>query len=656
MRLSHPSFYRCHGRHAFFLPLILCGLVSSALAISPENVLVLYNADDGQAGPGYQIANHYQTVHPGTHVVGLTGVNDILSGAFDEDVSGTDYLNVLRPQILSAIGTIPDSIDVIVTTKGLPLRIDVGPQPDPNASIKWKSFSSLESELTRIDSIDTIDEMGDQFILAGFPSIDTSLPSNPYYNENVPFVRAGSDTVNGDIRLSSRLDGYSVETVIQSISKAQKVFVVPTGHYVVADDDPTAGIDQIVDRPMQAGDGPGLGLVNLLQNRDQAFVSDYDQADAIQNLAITVAPGPVIGYVSHGTNDGSGGLEADYVLNQLSFQLAKGAVFHSYESYNSQSFDPANTQEDGMIGDWLEIGGTAGLGHVTEPYNGRDNVINEDLFYQMLLPSAGALPGETGLTFVEAAWNATRQLSYVNTVVGDPLMTWKQWMPGDTNLDGEVEFNDFYTMQGNWWKSGTFADGDFNGDNIINADDFDILRANWLDSAALATLGTANIEVWPELDETSGTPFLAAELVVETNLDGDLDVDSDDLEILLASYGVDAGGDADQDGDTDGDDFLMWQRQFQLYTLTADYNFNGMAESKDLEIWENSYGRNRGGDSNGNGVTDGDDFLAWQREVTVPVPALVETQATQATVPEPASASLAFVLATMLVVRRRRRR
>ena len=63
------------------------------------------------------------------------------------------------------------------------------------------------------------------------------------------------------------------------------------------------------------------------------------------------------------------------------------------------------------------------------------------MFYQMLLPALGSasLPGETGtLTFVEAAWRATRQLSYMNTVVGDPLMRLQAWLPGDANLDGAV--------------------------------------------------------------------------------------------------------------------------------------------------------------------------------------------------------------------------
>ncbi len=641
-----PMIFSPRDLLAFFLLLFFCGLASPAVAIDAENVLVLYNADDGPGGSGAQIANHYQQVHPNAHVAGISGINAILSGTYSEEISGDDYLNVLRPQILSELGSIPDSIDVIVTTKGMPLRIDVGSQPGGNSSLKWKRYSSLESELNRIDSIDSIDEMGDQFLLIGFPAFDFSLQSNPYYNKNIPFVRSGSDLVNGDIRLSSRLDGYSVGDVINSIDRAQNVFVNPSGHFIVADDDPTAGIDQIVNNA-----GEGAGLITVLQNHGQAFISDYDQGDAVQNTAIAVAPGPVVGYVSHGTNDGAGGLEPGYIQNQLDFELANGAVFHTHESFNARSFDPAHSQGQGLVAEWLEIGGTAGLGHVQEPFNGPDNVTNEDLFYDMLLPSAGAQPGETGLTFVEAAWNATRQLSFVNTVVGDPLMTFQAWLPGDTNLDGVVEFNDFFMLQGNWQQPGGFEDGDFDGDGMVDEDDFDILQANWLASVAgVLPSGVSEITVYPMIEDTTGWPVLNATLLREANLNGDLNVDGDDLDMLFASFGIDNGGDVDGDGDTDGADFLLWQQQLYVHSLTADFNIDGVATQGDLSIWENSFSENRGGDADGDGDTDGMDFLAWQREF-IGTPAAIAA----ATVPEPSVGSLVGLACFLLATVSRRR-
>jgi uncharacterized protein (TIGR03790 family) len=442
-------------------------------AVDESNVLVLYNADQGTTGSGYQIANYYKQVHPGANVVGLTGVNSLLTGPYGEGISGQNYLDVLRPQILSAINSISSSIDVIVTTKGLPLRIDAGSKPAGSNAIKWSRFSSLESELARIDSIDSIDTMGEQYFYSGFPQYDTTLPSNPYYATNAPYDRA--DPQNGGIRLTSRLDGYDVNAVKNSITRAQSVYVVPFGHYVIVDDDPTASVDQMVD-----ASGLGPGLTTVLQSRNQAFL--YDNTDN----AVTTAPGPVIGYVSHGVNDGPGGLSGGrYVLDQLNFNLAKGAVFLSHESYNaysfSSSFDPAaiGVSQQGRLADWITAGGTAAVGHVTEPYNGPDNVTNEDLLFQMLLPLSGSAPGVSGLTWVEAAWNATRQVSYVNTVIGDPLMRFKTWLPGDANLDGVANFADLGSLTSNFSLSGSFAKGNFNGDAVINYRDLGILSTNW---------------------------------------------------------------------------------------------------------------------------------------------------------------------------------
>ncbi len=99
-----------------------------ALAIEANNVLVIYNADDGNQSDGYQIAQHYQQARPGVHLAPLTGINDILGGTYGEDVSGDDYLSVIRHHVVAAINHVPDTIDVIVTTKRLPLRIDAGPR------------------------------------------------------------------------------------------------------------------------------------------------------------------------------------------------------------------------------------------------------------------------------------------------------------------------------------------------------------------------------------------------------------------------------------------------------------------------------------------------------------------------------------------------
>lgn len=523
-----------------FLIGILSILEDSAVAyqIQENNVLVLFNADGGPGGAGQQIAEYYQQVRPGVHVVGIYGVNSYFSGDDTQAITAAQYLDPgdgtpgtggIRRQVLDAIAGISDSIDVIVVTKELPLKIDAGPKPAGSNSYNWRRFSSLESELARIDSIDSVLEMGDQFIITGFPELDDTLGSNPYYGTNGPFIREGSDPVNEDIRLTSRLDGHSVATVKAMIDRAQKAFVVPLpyGPMVVADDDPDGGIDQIDDFP----GGPGAGLVNALQlwqttaeqriaaslmqpgyQFPEPFVQHNDTDDAIIS-----APGPVIGYVSHGIHDGAGGLQAGYTAGQLQFQLANGAVFQSHESYNAKSFDSSFSQNQGLVAEWLEMGGTAGLGHVAEPYSGVDNVANEDLLYQMLLPAADASPGDSGLTFVEAAWNATRQLSYVNTVVGDPLMRFQIWLPGDFNLDGSVNLVDWLVIQNHWQQQNvSFVQGDINGDGAVNLLDYLVIQNNWRKQIANGqVVPSGPFEWFPDLDPQTGYPVLVQVAIPE---------------------------------------------------------------------------------------------------------------------------------------------
>ena len=468
---------------------------NSAQAIDPENVLVLYSADEGVSGDGFQIADHYQQARQGVHRAGISGLSTLpdeeYRGVPDADtISAEDYLNVVRPQILSIINAIESaggSIDVIVTTKGMPLRINAGQNPGGFSS--WNQYSSLESELTRIDSIDTINEMGNQSIIAAFPQFDFNLGSNPYYQYNpVP----GPFTGQGGIRLTSRLDGYSVQSVTDSIDRAQKVFLVPFGNHIVADDTLWDSVDQMTLNG-SSGNGFGDSLVNVVTG---LYGDDPTKSPLLYegtNTAVTASERAVLGYVSHGTNDGGGGLGNDYlgkfesgvfVPGEVQFELADGAISLTHESFNAESFDSSSTQTQGMVADWIEVGGTAGLGHVAEPGNGYVNVTNEDLLFEMMLPAAGtnAASGEAGLTFVEAAWGATRQLSYVNTVVGDPLMRWQQWLPGDANLDGIVDISDFGILQVNFFQSGSFADGDFNGDGIVDISDFGILQANFFQS------------------------------------------------------------------------------------------------------------------------------------------------------------------------------
>lgn len=90
-------------------------------------------------------------------------------------------------------------------------------------------------------------------------------------------------------------------------------------------------------------------------------------------------------------------------------------------------------------------------------------------------------------------------------------------------------------------------------------------------------------------------------------------------------------------------DFLEELPLAKIPTQSADFTKDGRVDAADLALWKSSFGVNALGDSNGDGVTNGADLLAWQRQMA----AAVGSGATIEAVPEPATiqmvaASLAF--------------
>jgi len=130
-------------------------------------------------------------------------------------------------------------------------------------------------------------------------------------------------------------------------------------------------------------------------------------------------------------------------------------------------------------------------------------------------------------------------------------------------------------------------------------------------------------------------------------LAGDLDValaggfaptSGDSFPLLLAAEGV--SGTFDSLGLPTLDSGLLWDIDYGtnnvvlnvLTALATDFDLDGDVDGDDLTQWQGDYGVNGDSDANGDGMSDGLDFLTWQQQV-----ASGGSNASAAPIPEPSS-------------------
>jgi hypothetical protein len=96
--------------------------------------------------------------------------------------------------------------------------------------------------------------------------------------------------------------------------------------------------------------------------------------------------------------------------------------------------------------------------------------------------------------------------------------------------------------------------------------------------------------------------------------------------------------------------FHTSQAQFMPAGLSADFDRDQDVDIDDLRTWQASYGRNGAADSQGDGMSDGRDFLAWQRQYT----GVLSPGGSLVIVPEPHSTLALFYIFVMWEILMRR--
>lgn len=406
MRMRHPPLRRCNqgGWKPFWAKAVAVGvwlglcLAPAALPLAATHpyaaaTLVVFNKNQPQSA---EIARHYakQRGVPLDHLIEL-------SCSIQEEITRADYnAAILKPIREFAqqhhflrygpldrpdgkgrqIVALDSALKFIVICYGVPLKI----AHDPEERV-GDEFKDIRSDLlTNAASVDSE--------LANLPSPQqpiTALLVNPL------FKRSFSETPGWQHRLVcvSRLDGPTPELarkLVDDALKAEKIGLHGRAFFDLR------GIAE-TNPGYKTGDAWIRGARKLFEEKGWEIVSDENEAVFGDN--VDAADCAV--YAGWYAADLAGPFKA------AGFRFRPGAIgYHIH----SASADTLRSPDANWSGPLLARGVAATLGCVYEPY--LQMTPNVDVFFQRLLE---------GCDFGEAAYSCQQFLSWMTTVVGDPL-------------------------------------------------------------------------------------------------------------------------------------------------------------------------------------------------------------------------------------------
>jgi uncharacterized protein (TIGR03790 family) len=344
-------------------PLLLGQMLGAAENYSDVAVIVNSESPISQS-----IADYY------TAVRGIPAANVIqVVAPATETISPAEFAD-LRAQIETYLTShqLENSINYIVTTKGLPLRVDRG-----GTGTSYSQSASVESELSCI--LGTFNGQ-----IGGGGGI-----ISPYYARPEHFSRA-----QFGIYLVTRLDGYTLEDVIALIDRSGPGIVRALSAPYILDQDP---------------DWP-IAYRTLNTNIENAgTLLESKGCSVVLNSDSTYLTGEsnVAGYVSWGSNDHHAHCYSENAIPRNTW--APGAIAETYVSTSGRSFDNPPLYGQSLIADLVHEGTSGAKGYVYEPF-------------LSAMADVSVLFGRytSGYNLAESYFSASRYLSWMDVVIGDP--------------------------------------------------------------------------------------------------------------------------------------------------------------------------------------------------------------------------------------------
>ncbi|MFN7018975.1 MAG: TIGR03790 family protein [Fimbriimonadales bacterium] len=292
---------------------------------------------------------------PSTHIL-------LLDCVPQEEVPLAEYRDTVEKPVMDLLRQrgLTESVDYLVLTKGIPLRIREG------------GFS-VDSALMCAP------------LKRPFSTQPSESNLNPYFGKNERFSRR-----KYGFYLATRLDGYTMQHIRDLIDNSLNAKRV-NGVFVL-DIDPkrSGGGYRAINESMRAA-------ARLLKQRGFEVLLDEDEA-------FVGAVRDIMGYYSWGSND--------HKFNKLSYRSLRfrpGSIAETAVSTSARTFQVTDKGQS-LIADLIAQGATGVKGYVSEPYTAA--LCRAEIMFDCFT---------RGRTIAESLWAASPFILWKDLVVGDPL-------------------------------------------------------------------------------------------------------------------------------------------------------------------------------------------------------------------------------------------
>ncbi|MFQ3548928.1 MAG: TIGR03790 family protein [Armatimonadota bacterium] len=355
----------------FVLALILfCGNVYAGGG--PRNIAVIINS---QSEESVEIGMYYKNARniPNRNICFInTSTNETISSQDCE----TSILEPVRNWLYN-VESQGARIDYLVTTKGMPLKVDYGHSTGPH---------SLASIMVSIKHPDIQQYRGCPY--GPFAQSSWGVPQ--------PLVAwSHSLSFNGyHFYLVTRLDGFTVEDVKRMIDRGLEP--ASDGKFILDRNHLTTGLYGSANNRL----GTNTGSAYQILTTDGYAVSFDNNQGFISNQS------DVMGYFSWSAHDNYYTYEK-YISNEFK----PGAIGDTYYSVSASTFNKTSTSGTPLIGELIAKGITGAGGYVSEP-----------------MISAATLPNllfdryTSGYNLAESFYAAMPYIFWKTVVIGDPLV------------------------------------------------------------------------------------------------------------------------------------------------------------------------------------------------------------------------------------------